>query len=461
MRLALLALLLLAGPAQGLQASEHGWHWRILQGQAQVRDDLVLQGPGADVRLQLPPGARDVQAFVDDRAAAWEWVRPGLLQVRAPRLDEPGAEVHLRVLYVVPVGPAGARAERVVQQDTARLTLTAEAPAEWAASLEGGGVERAGLRAGDSLAATLAPPPPPSPIAVLAGLLALMLALAMARAARARSKAGQPMGLLGHLRELQSRLRIVGLALALVMLFLFTFSLQPARLGGVEVLLPTPSLEENVAAQTFRLLAQQFVPPGVELVVVDPISGALVQVEVALFLAVLVVSPLAAYEVGAFLAPALERRERRVLLKAIPAVTGLFAAGAAFAYFLMVPTMMRVLYTYAAGLGARPLIAVDSLVSFAVIVTLLFGLAFELPVGMAVVARLGLVTPRAMAKAWRHAVLGIFVAAAVITPDPSVVSQVLVAGPLLLLFGLGLLAARMVAPEAAPAAQGRAQAARP
>jgi sec-independent protein translocase protein TatC len=112
--------------------------------------------------------------------------------------------------------------------------------------------------------------------------------------------------------------------------------------------------------------------------------------------------------------------------------------------------MMRVLYSYALGLGARPFIAVDSLVSFALVVTLLFGLAFELPVFMVLVAKLGLVSPAAMRAKWRHIVVGIFVLSAVITPDPSVVSQVLVAVPLCVLYVAGLVASKAVTRANAP-----------
>ncbi|MCA1813178.1 MAG: twin-arginine translocase subunit TatC, partial [Halobacteriales archaeon] len=203
--------------------------------------------------------------------------------------------------------------------------------------------------------------------------------------------------------------------------------------------------------------SQQFVPPGVELVVTDPISAAMVQVEVALALALLIGSPLVAYEAASFLMPALLPPERKLLLRAIPAVTGLFLAGAAFAYLLMVPTMMRVLYSYALGLGARSLLTVDSLVSFALIVTVIFGLSFELPVFMVVLAKLGLVSPATMRAKWRHIVVGIFVLSAVITPDPSVISQVLVAVPLCVLYVAGLIASQ--AATKAPAAEGAASAA--
>lgn len=456
---ALLLLVALAPAAQALEAGSHTWSWRFLDDRAQVEDALALEGPGAALRLDVPGSARDVQAFVNGAPAPWAWVGPRTLEVELPAAVGPR---DARVRYVLPLPATGLAVERTIALPTRQLTLALEPPAGWAAEVDGRPLGRGDLGSaaeGRAVALRVAPIAEPSPLVVLGVLTAAMLVLALARAATAKGRElPEPMGLLDHLRELQVRLRVIVIAVAVLMLVLFTFSLMPVALGGLTVPLPLPSLGDTIAAQTFRLVAQQFVPPGVELVVVDPISGALVQVEVALFLAVLVASPLIAMELGTFLMPALTRPERRVLLRAVPAATGLFFAGALFAYLVLVPTMMRVLYGYAEGLGARPLISVDSLVSFAVIVTLLFGLAFELPLVMVALAWLGVAAPQGMARAWRHVVLGIFVLAAIITPDPSVVSQVLVALPLLVLYGVGLVAARAVAPARPAAPEGPAPA---
>lgn len=452
----LLPLLLLAPTAGALEAERHAWDWWVFPGQAQVQDDLLVRGPGAAVRLDLPPGAREVQAFVDGSAALWRWVGPQALEVQLPRaLDQPASQARVQVRYVLPVGPSGVQAERGISVDTRQLVVGVEAPEGWAAAIEGFARDRADLgtrTAGQSVAVRVAPAAGPSPLPALGALLLLVLAAVLVRGARVPGRQlPEAMGLLDHLRELQARLRVVVLAIAGLMLFTFSFGLQPV--GGLPFPVPVPSLTDNLAAQTFRLVAQQFVPPGVSLVVFSPVSGALVQVEVALVLAVLLATPLLAYEVGAFLSPALLPHERRVVLRAVPAATGLFVGGALFAYAVMVPVMMQVLYSYAEGLGAAPLLSVDALVSFAVVVTLVFGLAFELPLGMVALAKLGLVSARDMAAKWRHAVLGVFIVAAIITPDPTVVSQVLVAGPLLGLYALGLVAAHAAtrAPAGAPA----------
>jgi len=459
---ALLAAAVLAPTAQALAATDHLWSLRVLagRGEAQAREALQLQGEAPALLLDLPPGAREVQAFAGGAPAPWSWADDHTLRVDLPA----GArDARVEVRYLLSAGPVGLAATKTLTLDTARLDVEAGLPTGWRGSLGAQELDRAGraslgpLAAGQALTLHLAPDTGPSPVVVLGALTLLVLLGTLARAwtARGRETHGQPMGLLGHLQELSSRLRVALLAVALLMLALFTFALEPVDVLGQRVPVPVPSLGDNIASQTFRLLAQQYVPQGVELVVMSPVTGAMVQVEVALFLAVLVASPLLAYEAGAFLMPALLPRERKLLLRTVPVVTGLFIAGAAFAYVVMVPTMMRVLYTYAQGLGARPFIAVDSLVSFAIIVTLMFGAAFELPAVMLVLAKLGVVSPATMASKWRHIVVGIFVGAAIITPDPSVVSQLLVAIPMLGLYLAGLAAAKLAVDR--PAASGGAR----
>lgn len=428
---------------------------RAMAGFAQVEDALRLQSPG-NAELIIPPLADSVQAFALDgeqaTALPWTWTAADRILIRATQGG--GSPVlTLQVSYRIALGPSGAALDLTPTSPTAALRFAAQLPDGWEARLANGPAfvhagpawtqSWANIKAGAALAVAVAPNVGPSPLVVLGAMMVLILLGSLARSLTARGKEpNAAMGLLDHLHELQARLRVVLLAVALLMLVLFTVELVPISVGGLQLAMPVPSLTDNIAAQTFRLISQQFVPPGVQLVVVDPLSGAMVQVEVALFLALLVGSPLIAYEAGAFLMPALTPRERRSLLRAIPAATGLFVAGALFAYLLMVPTMMRVLYSYAQGLGARPFLAVDSLVSFAIIVTLIFGIAFELPVFMVALAKLGLVKPQTMATKWRHIVVGIFIAAAVITPDPTVVSQLMVAIPMLVLYGIGLVAAR-------------------
>lgn len=300
-----------------------------------------------------------------------------------------------------------------------------------------------------------APPGGPAVLTVLAAASALAWAAGAAWSARRtpRLAPGADAGLLDHLRELQSRLVVVVVPFALLFVLFFGVGFVnrevalPA-LGATRLPLPVATPHESVAATAFRVLAHQFVPPGVALVVVRPIDAALTQLLVALFLAFVAIVPLAAHQVGAFLSPGLLDKEKSFIRRAVPVVVLLFLAGAVFAYLVMVPVTIRVLYGYATALDAAPLLAVSDLVTFAVVLTTIFGVSFELPVVMVGLARLGVVRSASFASHWRHAVVGIFFLSAIVTPDPTIVSMVLLSVPLIGLYALGVLAAR--AAERAP-----------
>lgn len=253
----------------------------------------------------------------------------------------------------------------------------------------------------------------------------------------------EPQKLADHLVELQARLLPPAVLFGALNLFFFTSGLRHVEVGGIPLVAPTWGADASVATRAFDALAERLVPAGVQLVVLRPADAVLAQVGMGLFLSLAVVLPLLVYEVGAFLGPGLEPRERRVAMRVLPLVTGLFLTGALVGYLVMTPLMIRTLYAFAPGIGAAPLLAVGELVSFALLIVLALAVAFELPVAMYVMARLGVVRAKTFGKYVRHAVLVIVIAAGLITPDPSVVSQLLLAVPIVALYLLGIAAASM------------------
>lgn len=310
------------------------------------------------------------------------------------------------------------------------------------------------VAAGDAVALTLPPPRPPGALALvaqLAGVSALALAGGAIYAARRAPRADgeRTMGLVEHLRELQARLLPVVIAFALAAAFFFTFGIARMNVRGVDVPVIVPTIEGAAASTAFRVLAHQFAPPGVTLVVLSPGDAALAQILMGLVLAFLAVLPLLAWQVAAFLGPGMLAKEKRVAARAVPVVLLLFALGLAFAWTLMVPLTIDVLYSYAGALGATPLLTVDALAKFSAIMLLLFGVTFELPVVMVALARLGVVSAHGFASKWRHAVVAIFVLAAVVTPDGTGITMVILGVPLVVLYGLGVAAAKVAEKPAA------------
>lgn len=413
----------------------------------------------------VPAGAR-IQSV---EGGAWQAAGPDALRIEAA----PGATgVHVRFDYA----PSPHLLARIVApQDYERLDVRVRALDKAVVSPdaalfdvvesgEGGAWRMAQLApalAGDLVTLRVVPHDRIGELPVLLVVLALALVTLVGgvlwHVARPPLEGRTPERFLDHLTELQARLLPPAVAFLTLNILYFAVGLRAAQWRGVPLVLPVLGIESSLSARAFAALAERLVPAGVDLVALRPVESVLAQVQATLFLAFATTLPLILFEVGAFLAPALLPRERRIARATLPTVGALLLAGALFGYLLMAPFMMRTLYGYAPGLGARPLLSVADLVSFALLLVLAFAIAFQLPVAMYALSRLGIVRAATFRKYARHAVVAIALAAGILTPDPSVVSQLLVALPVTGLYLLGIAAAmwgertraRSVAPGAA------------
>jgi sec-independent protein translocase protein TatC len=152
--------------------------------------------------------------------------------------------------------------------------------------------------------------------------------------------------------------------------------------------------------------------------------------------------PVILYQVIMFISPGLTRRERAYLYVLLPAVLVAFASGAAFAYFVLFPPAFQFLSEFGIE-HVNPEIRISSYVG--VIVSLMFwmGVVFQIPLVLFTLARFGVVTPRLLSQFRRFAIVLAFIAAAIITPTFDPVNQVLVAVPIIILYELGIILARM------------------
>ena len=231
--------------------------------------------------------------------------------------------------------------------------------------------------------------------------------------------------LIDHLVELRSRLLRAVAGLVLVTLVLLPFG------NDLYAWLAAP------------LLAK--LPAGGQLIAVEVASPFFAPVKLAFFAALMVSTPWLLYQAWAFVAPGLYNRERRLATPLLVSALALFYAGCAFAYFLVLPAVFTFLQRVTPP-GVAMMTDISAYLDFVLVVFLAFGLSFELPVALVILALLGWVTP-AQLREWRgYAIVGIFVIAAVITP-PDVVSQLLLAVPMVLLYELGIVAARLLAPR--------------
>ena len=187
---------------------------------------------------------------------------------------------------------------------------------------------------------------------------------------------------------------------------------------------------------------------GVQLIVLRPTDMVWTYFEVIISAAVVAALPVILYELLMFIRPALETQQelsafRTIVIIGMPLVVVFFALGLAFAYFIMLPFGLKYLMAFGSEV-AEASWNIRDYYSFAFAVLLWIGAAFETPLVMTLLSRLGMVSPQAMLKQWRFAIIGVAVVSAAITPTVDPVNMGLVMVPLLGLYFLGVLMARMV-----------------
>jgi len=166
-----------------------------------------------------------------------------------------------------------------------------------------------------------------------------------------------------------------------------------------------------------------------------------VTVKVAMLGGLVLSLPILTYEIVAFVAPGLTRKEKGYLIFMVPGALVCFAIGAAFAYFALLPPMLKFLLTYANDV-AVPMIRISTYVNLVVMLIFWMGLIFETPLIMFTLAKAGVIDADTMAKGRGLIVVVAFLLGAVITPTFDPVNQTMVAIPFLLLYELGLRLAR-------------------
>ena len=231
--------------------------------------------------------------------------------------------------------------------------------------------------------------------------------------------------LIAHLLELRTRLLRGVVGLVLVLLCLLPFA------NKLDALLAQPLLDK--------------LPKGGQLIATQVASPFFAPMKLAFFVALVVAMPWLLYQAWAFVAPGLYRREKRLALPLLSSALLLFYAGCAFAYFLVLPMVFGFLARVTPD-GVAMMTDISSYLDFVLVLFLAFGLAFELPVALVILVLLGWVTPAQLREGRGYAVVGIFVIAAIVTP-PDVISQLMLAIPMCLLYEAGIIAAAMVAPR--------------
>ena len=236
-----------------------------------------------------------------------------------------------------------------------------------------------------------------------------------------------------HLIELRKRLAIS--AGTLIVLFFVMFYFHEPILNWIVEPLNTALIE----------VGKKSVHAADGMVTTNQVGGAFfVALKVAFFAAIVASIPIMLSQIWLFVAPGLYANEKKMLIPFIIGGTLMFLVGILFAYYVVTPFGFNFLITFG-SFKFTPLINIEDYVGFFTKIMFGFGLAFELPVFAYFLALLGLVNDKQMASFFKYAIVLIFIIAALLTP-PDVLTQLLMAGPLIILYGLSILIVKAVNP---------------
>jgi len=231
--------------------------------------------------------------------------------------------------------------------------------------------------------------------------------------------------LISHLVELRQRLLKCVIAIAIVFAPCAWFA------NDLFTIVATPLISK--------------MPAGSSMIATSLISPFMAPLKLSLFVAVFIAMPYVLYQVWAFVAPGLYKREKRFAVPLVVSSIVLFYCGVAFAYFVVFPLMFAFLTT-TAPTGVQVMTDITNYLDFVLLLFFAFGIAFEMPVATVLLAATGLVRLETMTKNRGYVILGIFVIAAFLTP-PDALSQTAMALPMWFLYEIGIVLSRIMLRE--------------
>ncbi|HMK14562.1 MAG TPA: twin-arginine translocase subunit TatC [Burkholderiales bacterium] len=236
-----------------------------------------------------------------------------------------------------------------------------------------------------------------------------------------------PETFISHLIELRDRLLRSILAVALVFLCLFPWS------GDIYALIAKPMLKA--------------LPQGGQMIATEVTTPFFVPMKVTMMAAFVIALPFILYQLWAFVAPGLYANEKRLVGPLIIASTLLFLCGMAFAYFLVFPVVFGFIIGIAPQ-GVAVMTDIGKYLDFVLTMFVAFGITFEVPVAVVLLVKIGVVSIAQLKQVRPYAIVGAFIIGAIFTP-PDVVSQIMLAVPLWLLYEMGIVVAGIVSKSGA------------
>ena len=251
------------------------------------------------------------------------------------------------------------------------------------------------------------------------------------------------MSVIGHLTELRNR---IGIIFACFIVMFIASVVRPFGAGS-------QSIADIVYVFLQAPLADVLLERGGRMIFTGLHEGFFTQIKVAFFTSLCITFPLLLVQIWKFVAPALYQNEKGAFMPFLLATPILFIIGAAMVYYLVIPLAWQFFISFETigGTGALPIEVeprISEYLSLVMRLMFAFGLSFELPVILLLLVKAGIVSPEGLASNRKYAILLAFVAAAILTP-PDVISQVLLAVPVIVLYELSIILARIISKPSA------------
>ena len=228
--------------------------------------------------------------------------------------------------------------------------------------------------------------------------------------------------LTAHLQELRKRLILSFIAIGIGFIICYAFA---------------DTLFDILAKPLMKIL-----PAEGSLIFTSVAEAFFTYMKIGFIAGIILASPFVLYQIWAFVAPGLYRHEKKYVIPFVLGGSLFFALGVLFGYFVAIPVGFRFLLGYATDF-IKPMPSMKEYLTFSIKFLLAFGLVFEFPVVLVLLARIGIVDSKMLAKQRRYAILLVFVLAAVVTPSPDLLTQVLTAIPLIGLYELSILLSKI------------------
>lgn len=247
-----------------------------------------------------------------------------------------------------------------------------------------------------------------------------------------------------HIAELAIRLRviIVALLVAVVIVMVIPASvndLWSVFFGGLEY--------KPLVAILLDKMKNDLLPPGTTLIggtIEDPIT---LYFEISIVIAFVIASPVIAYEVYAFIAPGLYAHEKKFLKRFVFAFTFMFILGVIYAYYFILPITFKILFTFTEVVGAEKMFTIRNFYDLIFLGLVSVGLFFTLPVFIILAIKFGVLSTEALSSYKRYIYVAVFAITAILTPDPTPISMLLLSIPFVVLYELSLFIGKRVEPK--------------